>query len=109
MTQRAPATRLQRSERRQNLLLASRLARGQALGAFDELADRADSVAARIASARAWLASPLGLAVGSALGVVALTLVPRRVRGLRLARWGLLAWRVWRIGAPALARWRSGA
>jgi hypothetical protein len=106
MTPRAPGASRRRDLHKQDLLLASRLARGQALGAFDELADRADRVAARVAGARAWLSSPLGLVAGSMFGVVALTLAPRRLRGVRLMRWGLLAWRLWRITGPARARWR---
>jgi hypothetical protein len=64
-------------------------------------------VAVRVASARAWLSSPLGLAAGSLVGVVFLALVPRRLRGVRLVRWGLLAWRLWHITGPALARSRT--
>lgn len=107
MTPRGPDALRRRALHKQDLLLASRLARGQALGAFDELADQADRVAVRVARARAWLSSPLGLAAGSVAGVVLLTLAPRRLRGVRLMRWGLLAWRLWRITGPAMARWRS--
>lgn len=107
MTAQAPDARRRRNLQKQNLLLASRLARGQALGAFGELAGRADAAALRVARVRVWLSDPMVWAVGGVVAAVALTAAPRRVRRLRLMRWGLLAWRVWRIAAPALTRWRS--
>jgi hypothetical protein len=98
---------LQRSRRKQDLLLASQLARGAAVDAFDELADRVDGVAYRVVRVRVWLASPLVWTAGSAVGGLALALALRRARAVRLLRWGWLAWRLWRSAAPALARYRA--
>jgi hypothetical protein len=98
---------LPRDQRKQNLLLASRLARGQAVVALDELGGRADAVAYRVARVHAWLSSPLVWTVGSAVGVLVLTATLRRVRIVRVLRWGWLAWGFWRSAAPVLARYRA--
>jgi hypothetical protein len=97
----------QREQRKQNLLLASRLARGQAVVALDELGGRADAVAYRVARVRAWLSSPLVWTAGSAVGALVLTAKLRRVRIVRVLRWGWLAWGFWRKAAPVLARYRA--
>lgn len=104
---RPPALRgPQRSQRKQDLLLASQLARGQVVLAVDDLADRADTLALRIARVRLWLGHPI---VWSVLGAAtALTLGTRRRRARlgalgRLLRWGWLAWRIWRSAGPALS------
>jgi hypothetical protein len=107
MTQRAPDPTLQRSRRKQDLLLASQLARDQAAGAFDELADRADGVALRVAQVRAWLSSPQARTVATIAGALVLTVALRGVRALRLLRWSWLAIGLWRSAAPALARFRA--
>jgi hypothetical protein len=109
MTQRAPGPALQRSQRKQDLLLVSQLARHQAMGAFDELAGPADALAYRVASLRTWLSSPQGLTVGSAAGALALALALRRGRVARVLRWGWLAWRLWRSARPALRQIRAGS
>ena len=108
-------TSLRRAQRKQDLLLASRLVRVQAAGAFDELAARADHAADRVAQARALLASPVVKLAGSALAAAWLGFalrrrkLPARRAGLvsRLARWGWLGWRVWRVSGPLLARLRE--
>lgn len=97
----------QREQRKQSLLLASQLARGQAVVAIDELAVRADAVAFRIVRVHAWLSSPLFWTAGSALGGIVLAVTLRRVRIVRLLRWGWLGWRFWRSAAPVLARYRA--
>jgi hypothetical protein len=104
VTLRDPDPAPQRSRRKQDLLLASQLARGQAIGAFDELAARADGVAQRVAQARAWLSSPQARTVAVAAGALVLAMALRRVRALRLLRWGWLALGLWRSAAPVLAR-----
>jgi hypothetical protein len=106
MTGRAPDP-VQRSRRKEDLLLASQLARGQTIGAFDELAQRADAVADRVVRIRAWLSSPLALTAGSAAGALVLGVALRRVRAARLLRWGVLGWRMWRSAGPALALYRA--
>jgi 5,10-methenyltetrahydromethanopterin hydrogenase len=97
----------QREQRKQNLLLASRLARGQAVIALDELGGRADAVAYRVARVHAWLSSPLVWTAGSAVAAVVLAATLRRVRIVRVLRWSWLAWGFWRSAAPVLARYRA--
>lgn len=95
----------QRSLRKQDLLLASQLARGQAVGAFDELAGRADALALRVVRVRLWLSDPRVWVAGSAVGSLLFAAVLRRAparRGLRWGRWAWRAWSVWRA-------WRSAA
>jgi hypothetical protein len=101
MTRRASDPTL-RSHRKQDLLLASKMARGLALGAFDELAGQADALAYRAVRFREWLSSPVGLVAGSAAAAVVLAVSLRHARSARAWRWGRLAWRVWRL-------WRSAA
>ncbi len=107
MTRHASDATLQRSRRKQDLLLASQLARGQVVGAFDELADRADLIAYRVVRIRVWLSSPLVLTVGSAVGALVLGVALRRVRAVRMLRWSWRAWRLWRSAAPALVLLRA--
>jgi hypothetical protein len=97
----------QRALRKQNLLLASRLARGQAVLAFDELGRRADVVAAGVVRIRDWVTSPLLWTVGSAVGALAMTLKLRRVRGVGLLSWIWPAWQLWRTVSAGLARPRE--
>lgn len=104
MTPRAGTPPSLRHARKQDLLLASALARGQVVAGFDELAGRADTLAARAVRAYAWLSSPLARTVGAAAGALLLGVTLRRVRAVPLLRWGWLAWRVWQTAAPALAR-----
>lgn len=110
MMRRSPDLALQRSLRKQDLLLASKLARMQVLGSFDEVAERADAVVGRIVAIRRWLSNPLLWMAGSAAGVIVLGAALRRKRAVHVVavalRWGLLAWRLWRSAAPALARHR---
>jgi hypothetical protein len=90
----------QREQRKQDLLLASRLARGQALIALDELGGRADVVADNVVRVRDWLSSPLVLTLGSALSALVLTHKMRRSQ-----RVGLLsrAWPMWQVGRSVVA------
>jgi hypothetical protein len=83
------------SQRKQNLLLASQLARGQVVGAFTEVAHQADSVAHRMAQIRHWLSNPWVWAAGSTAATFALTRA-RQLRPVRMLRWGWLVWRLWR-------------
>lgn len=111
----AAGTGLRRSRRKQDLLLASRLARGQAVLAFDELAGGADRLVLAALRLRLWLSNPLVLSAGgAAVGVLAVAAL-RRVRLLRVLRalrWGWLAWRLWhgaqRLQAPAAPPRRGG-
>jgi hypothetical protein len=94
----------QRSRRKQDLLLASHLARGQMTRALDEFAERADVVWFRAVQVRVWLQSPLLVAAGSATAALVLGVaLRRRMRVLRLLRWSWLAWRLWRSAARARA------
>lgn len=108
MTRRDPDPTLQRGLRKQDLLLASRMARGQALLAFDELAQRADLVADRVVKVRMWLSSPSAWVAGAA-GAMVLGVTLRRLRAVRVLRWSWLAWRLWRSAGPALLRYRAAA
>ena len=96
-----------RDVRKQNLLLASQLARGQFVAAFDPLAQRADWVAQGVVRARAWLASPSAWVAASAVGALALAVTLRRGPARRLLRWGWMALGVWRSAAPVVARYRA--
>jgi len=105
VTAHAAARALPRRQRKHNLLLASQLARGQVVGAFDDLAGRADAVAYRVLQVRAWLSSPLAWMVGGVAVTLAMRVTLRRGgRTLRLLRWG---WLAWRVAAPALASYRA--
>ncbi|MBI5257783.1 MAG: hypothetical protein HY855_14865 [Burkholderiales bacterium] len=102
-----PEAVLRRRQRKHDLLLASRLARGQAMLAFDQLAGRADGMALQVLRVRAWLSNPLVVAAGGAVVGLGLVLTLRRVRRggvVRVLRWGWLAWRLWRgaTGQPGL-------
>ncbi len=100
-----PARR--RSLRKEDLLLASQLARGQAMGAFDDLAGRADAVALRVVRVRLWLSDPRVQLIAAAGAGVVLAVVLRRKPATRWLRWGWLrwgwrAWRLWRSAGPRL-------
>lgn len=95
------------AQRRQDVLLASQLARAQVLGAFNEIAERADLLAYRVASVRIWLSNPLVWAAGSAAGALVLSVALRRSPGARVLRWIWLVWRLWRNAQPALVRYRN--
>jgi hypothetical protein len=96
-----------REKRVQDLLLASALARGQAVAAFDELAGRADRLAYRVVQVRIWLSGPVAWVAGSAIGFAVLTVALRRGHVGRLFHWGWRAWRLWRKAAPLLAPYRA--
>lgn len=107
----APAAR---ERRKQDLLLASRLLRVQAVVAADQLAERADRWAERVAQVRALASSPAVRLAGVALLAVMLgralrrrpsaTVAARAGWSSRLVRWGWLGWRAWRIAGPVLLR-----
>jgi hypothetical protein len=95
MTRPDAHTSLQRSRRKEDLLLASTLARGQVVRSFDELAAQADWVADRVVSVRRWLSNPLAWMLGSAAGAIALGATLRQVRVRQVLRWSWLAWRLY--------------
>lgn len=107
MTARPPPTPAERGRRKQDLLLASRLARQQAMVAIDQIGQRADGLVGSYRQVRAWMAVPQVGAATGVLGGVATLLALRRVRGLRLLRWGLLGWRVWKLTRQMLPVWRA--
>lgn len=99
-----PDAAARRQQRKQDLLLASGLARGQAMADIDLLGNRADAAVLAGRQLRAWLTDPQrGMATGVA-GSMALLLAMRRVRGLRLLRWTLLGWRLWKLVAAQVLR-----
>jgi hypothetical protein len=91
----------QRDLRKEDLLLASRLARGQVMGAVAELGEGADAIADRVQQLRRWLSSPWVWAAGGA-GALVLGVALRRVSAVSVLRWGWLALRLWRAAVPAL-------
>jgi hypothetical protein len=97
----APDAAIPREVRKRNLVLASQLARGQVVLAFDQIGQRADSAAHAVVRVRAALTNPAVWAAGSAVGALALRIALRRARPLALLRWGFLAWRAWRALVPA--------
>ncbi len=100
-------TPAQRSRRKQDLLLASALARNQALVAIGQIGQRVDLVVGSYRQVRAWMSVP---AVSTATGVaasVAALLALRRVRSFRLLRWGVLSWRVCKLAIDLLPGWRA--
>jgi hypothetical protein len=94
---------LQRSRRKQDLLLASALARGEVLRSFTELAARADRVADRVVTVRRWLSNPLAWMLGSAASAIVVGASLRQVRVRQVLRWSWLAWRLWQRARPARA------
>jgi len=86
-----------RAERKENLLLASALLRGQVQRDVDDLGGRADGVARRVLVVRGWLSDPLvQAAVGGGAAFFAGSGRAGRRRLWGVLRWGWLAWRVWR-------------
>ncbi len=102
-----PPAPVERSRRKQDLLLASSLARQQAMVAIDQISHRADVVVGSYQQIRAWMAVPHVGAVAGLGASVATLLALRRVRGVGLLRWGLLGWRVWKLTRELLPVWRS--
>lgn len=107
MTARPALTSTQRDLRKQDLLWASQLARGQALIAIGELGGRADAVADRLARVRDGLANPWVWTLGSAVLALWLTVKLRQRRRVSLWRWIGPAWRVWRSVSVAVAGYRA--
>lgn len=97
-----------RERRKHDLLLASALARGQAVAALAEVGPRIDWVARGAFELRAWAAQPRVRVAGGTLGALLVLSSLVRWRGLRLVRWGLLAVRVWQIGRSVLTARRFG-
>lgn len=107
MTSRLPLTPAQRTRRKQDLLLASALARHQAMIAIDQISLRADRLVAGFRQVRAWVSVPKVGTVASAAASMAALLALRQVRIFRLLRWGVLSWRVWKLAAGSLPGWRA--
>ena len=107
MTSRRPPTPAERSRRKQNLLLASALARHQAMVAIDQISHRADRLVGGYRQLRAWMSVPKVGTVASVAASVAALMALRHVRTFRLLRWGMLSWRAWKLVAGFLPRWRA--
>ena len=107
MKTRPPLTPAQRTRRKQDLLLASSLARHQAMLAINQISQRADRVVGIYRQVRAWMAVPQVGAGASLAASLAALLALRKVRTFKLLRWGQLGWRVWRLAAGLLPDWRS--
>ena len=98
----SPLTPAQRLRRKQNLLLASALARHQAMVAIDQISHRADRLVGGYRQVRAWVSVPKVGTVVSVGASLAALLALRHVRSFRLLRWGMLSWRVWKLAAGML-------
>lgn len=107
MTSQAAMTPAQRLRRKQDLLLASALARHQAMVAINQISHQADVVVGGFRQVRAWMSVPQVGTVASVGASVAALLALRHVRTFRLLRWGLLAWRAWKLGASFFPGGRS--
>lgn len=92
-----------RERRKRDLLLASELARGQAVAALGQVGPRVDRVARGAIRLHAWAAQPPVWMAGGALALFVLL----RLRSLRALRWGLLGVRAWQAGRSILATRRS--
>lgn len=102
MTTRPPLTPAQRSRRKQDLLLASALARHQAMVAIDQISHRADKLVGAYRQVQAWVSVPKVGTVADVAASMAAFLALRHVRTIRLLRWGVLSWRVWKLAAGLL-------
>ena len=105
MTSRLPLTPAERSRRKHDLLLASALARDQAMVAIDQISHRADRLVGGYRQLRAWMSVPKVGTVASVAASVAALMALRHVRTFRLLRWGMLSWRVWKLVAGFQPRW----
>ncbi len=92
---RIPVDPVARSQRKADLLLASGVLRGQADLALDDLGERADLWGRRWQWLRAQLSDPWVKAAGVAGAAFMAGSGRRRAHLWRLARWGVLAWRLW--------------
>ena len=96
MIPRIPADPALRAERKANLLLASRLMRGQAQLAVDDIGERADGLVRRVMVVREWVSNPVVLAaVSGGAAFFATAGQKRRGKLLGALRLALLAWRLW--------------
>ena len=114
--------RIARNQRKQDLLLASRLLRQETRAALDVIGARVDGVVASTRRVRAALKNP-ALLVGLASAAAGLLLRRGRRPAERsaqpvvvaaaaresllgaLLRWGLLGWRAWRMIEPLREQW----
>jgi len=108
MTSRRPPTPAERSRRKHDLLLASALARQQAMVAIDQISRRADWLVGGYRQLRAWVAVPQVGTVASLAASVAALMALRHVRTFRLLRWGMLSWRAWKLVGGLLPGWLPG-
>ena len=107
MNTRPPLTPAHRTRRKQDLLLASALARHQAMLAVAQIGQRADLLVGSYRQVRAWMSVPQVGAAAGVLSSMAALLALRRVRGFRLLRWGLLGWRALKLAGGLLQGWRA--
>jgi hypothetical protein len=102
MRTRPPLTRDQRARRKQDLLLASTLARNQALVAIGQIGQRADVLVGGYRQLRTWMALPQVSAAAGALSSMVALMALRRLRSFRLLRWGWMGWRTWKLATGLL-------
>lgn len=96
MIPKIPADPALRAERKANLMLASKLLRGQAALSVDDLGQRADGWVVRVMAWRNLLSNPIVLAAaGGGAAFFASAGKDRRGKLWRGLRWAWLAWRLW--------------
>jgi hypothetical protein len=106
-----PEDPAERSQRKQDLLMASQLLRLQADQSLGVIGDKADGIARRAQQVQAFVRQP-AVMYGTGLVSLAWLLRPRRRRGRvagparrgRLIRYGFFAWRLWRALGPTVLR-----
>lgn len=107
MSTRLPLTPAQRTRRKQDLLLASALARSQAVIAIDQIGHRADRLAGAYRQVQAWMSVPKAGTVAGVAASMAALLALRHGRSFKLLRWSLLSWRVWKLAVGLLPHLRA--
>ena len=90
---------IRRARRKQDLLLASAVARQQAAVAVGQISPRVDAGVNLYVRWRKWTHSPALVPLAAVLGAGGTLLAVRKGRALALLRWGLIAWK--------LARWAA--
>lgn len=93
----------QRERRKQDLLLASAMAREQAAAAISDLELRADHLVAQVGAVRHLFQRP-SVRLAGGLAALLLGRSVSRSGPARLLRWAMLGWRAWQALAPLRAQ-----
>jgi hypothetical protein len=111
-----------REQRKQDLLMASKLLRLHAAGAADELSATAARVQSRVngvvtlwnqpsvrLAAAAVAALWLGRSLRQPAAQASISGAQPRADRVRWMRWGIVAWRAWRLAGPVVTHWLQSA